>query len=172
MLPSIVAAARTNRPEENPHDRRRRRMSRVDTAWLRMDNDVNLMMIVGVWLLTPGHLDALRERIADKLLKYDRFRQKVVADAMGASGSRTNTSTSTRHVVPNAAAPNRGEPSARPCSALRRTGHPPLDPRHPLWQFHLVEDYEGGSASSPHPPLHRRRHRADLGDAVDHRRRQ
>ena len=27
------------------------RMSRVDTAWLRMDNDVNLMMIVGVWLL-------------------------------------------------------------------------------------------------------------------------
>ena len=30
------------------------RMSRVDTAWLRMDNDVNLMMIVGVWLLRPG----------------------------------------------------------------------------------------------------------------------
>ena len=30
------------------------RMSRVDTAWLRMDNDVNLMMIVGVWLLEPG----------------------------------------------------------------------------------------------------------------------
>ena len=30
-------------------------MSRVDTAWLRMDNDVNLMMIVGVWLLQPRH---------------------------------------------------------------------------------------------------------------------
>ncbi len=30
------------------------RMSRVDTAWLRMDNDVNLMMIVGVWLLRPA----------------------------------------------------------------------------------------------------------------------
>jgi len=29
------------------------RMSRVDTAWLRMDNEVNLMMIVGVWLLQP-----------------------------------------------------------------------------------------------------------------------
>ena len=37
------------------------RMSRVDTAWLRMDNDVNLMMIVGVWLLTPAiPLQALR----------------------------------------------------------------------------------------------------------------
>ena len=33
------------------------RMSRVDTAWLRMDNDVNLMMIVGVWLLRPGMTD-------------------------------------------------------------------------------------------------------------------
>ena len=53
------------------------RMSRVDTAWLRMDNDVNLMMIVGVWLLTPAiTLDALRQRIEDKLLKYDRFLQK------------------------------------------------------------------------------------------------
>ena len=51
------------------------RMSRVDTAWLRMDNDVNLMMIVGIWLLTPAiTLEALRERIGGKLLKYDRFR--------------------------------------------------------------------------------------------------
>ena len=31
------------------------RMSRVDTAWLRMDTDANLMMIVGVWLLEPRH---------------------------------------------------------------------------------------------------------------------
>ena len=62
------------------------RMSRVDTAWLRMDNDVNLMMIVGVWLLQPGiTYEALCERINDKLLKYHRFRQKVVQDAAGAS---------------------------------------------------------------------------------------
>jgi hypothetical protein len=41
------------------------RMSRVDTAWLRMDNDVNLMMIVGVWLLTPAiTVEALRQRMA------------------------------------------------------------------------------------------------------------
>ena len=45
-----------------------RRMSRVDTAWLRMDNDVNLMMIVGVWLLTPAiTLEALRERIKQQV---------------------------------------------------------------------------------------------------------
>ena len=44
----------------------RRKISAVDTAWLRMDNDVNLMMIVGVWLLTPAvSLAALRERLSD-----------------------------------------------------------------------------------------------------------
>jgi hypothetical protein len=39
----MSAAAHTDRSE---------RMSRVDTAWLRMDTDANLMMIVGVWLIT------------------------------------------------------------------------------------------------------------------------
>ena len=29
------------------------RMSKVDTAWLRMDSDSNLMMIVGVWVIQP-----------------------------------------------------------------------------------------------------------------------
>ena len=65
------------------HALRAERMSRVDTAWLRMDCDVNLMMIVGVWLLTPAiTIAALRERVQDKLLKYDRFRQNAVADTM------------------------------------------------------------------------------------------
>jgi diacylglycerol O-acyltransferase len=29
---------------------------------------------------------------------------------------------------------------------VRRTGHDAAGPAHPLWQFHLIEDYEGGSA--------------------------
>src|SRR3982751_936711 len=66
--------------------RARERMSRVDTAWLRMDNDVNLMMIVGVWLLQPKvAYETLCERVAEKLLKYDRFRPLVVRDATGAA---------------------------------------------------------------------------------------
>src|SRR4249920_2248565 len=76
------------------------RMSRVDTAWLRMDNDVNLMMIVGVWLLTPAiTLDALRERVTDKLLKYDRFKQKAVSDAMGASWVEDDDFDISHHVI-------------------------------------------------------------------------
>ena len=63
----------------------RERMSRVDTAWLRMDNDVNLMMIVGVWLLTPAiAYETLCRRVEERLLRYERFRHVVVRDANGA----------------------------------------------------------------------------------------
>jgi diacylglycerol O-acyltransferase len=124
------------------------RMSRVDTAWLRMDNDVNLMMIVGVWLLTPGvSYEALRDRIADKLLKYDRFRQKVVQDTIGAAWVFDDDFDIERHVVREKLHRQRGQTAeaalqAR-CGELATTA---LDPAHPLWTFHLIEDYEGGSA--------------------------
>ena len=124
------------------------RMSRVDTAWLRMDNDVNLMMIVGVWLLTPGiSLDALRERITTKLLKYERFQQKAVTDAMGAQWVADAHFDIDCHVVPATLRPGSGESERhalqRFCGELAMT---PLDRDRPLWQFHLIEDYEGGSA--------------------------
>ena len=124
------------------------RMSRVDTAWLRMDNDVNLMMIVGVWLLTPGvSYEALRDRIGEKLLKYDRFRQRVVQDTMGAAWVFDDDFDIERHVVREKLHRQRGQTAeaalqAR-CGELATTA---LDPAHPLWTFHLIEDYEGGSA--------------------------
>ncbi|MBI5719700.1 MAG: wax ester/triacylglycerol synthase family O-acyltransferase [Burkholderiales bacterium] len=123
-------------------------MSRVDTAWLRMDNNVNRMMIVGVWLLTPAiTLAALRERIADKLLKYDRFRQKAVVDAMGASWVDDEDFDITRHVVATKLAPRKGQSEREALQAMcGKFAAAPLDMRHPLWQFHLVEHYEGGSA--------------------------
>ena len=47
------------------------RMSKVDTAWLRMDSPSNLMMIVGVWVLKPALARAdLIERVRDRLLPY------------------------------------------------------------------------------------------------------
>ena len=124
------------------------RMSRVDTAWLRMDNDVNLMTILGVWLLTPAiTLTALRERITEKLLKYDRFRQKAVQESMGAQWVFDANFDIDRHVVP-ATLPRRKGLSQREalqllCGELATT---PFDHDHPLWQFHLVPHYEGGSA--------------------------
>src|SRR5260221_9606522 len=95
------------------------RMSRVDTAWLRMDNDVNLMMIVGVWLLEPaiGHAQ-LCERIESKLLKYERFRQKVVPDAIGAMWVADPAFDIGRHVLHRKLHRERGQTERQALQAL------------------------------------------------------
>jgi diacylglycerol O-acyltransferase len=124
------------------------RMSRVDTAWLRMDNDVNLMMIVGVWLLQPGITRAaLEERVNDKLLKYQRFRQKVVQDAMGASWVTDDGFDLANHVVSHKLKKRRGQSEREALQEFAgELATTALDPSRPLWQFHLIDDYEGGSA--------------------------
>ena len=94
-LPSASAAAREAALAVQKNVRRAatgmlglsgERMSKVDTAWLRMDSPNNLMMINGVWTVEPGvSLAALRERVQQRLLQYPRFRQRVVEDAAGAT---------------------------------------------------------------------------------------
>lgn len=124
------------------------RMSKVDTAWLRMDSEANLMMIVGVWTLKPGirHAD-LCQRVQERLLKYGRFRQRVVEDAAGATWVEDGKFDIGQHVV-REQLPRRGKGQEQ--AALQdRVGElamQPLDRKRPLWQIHLVEDYDGGSA--------------------------
>jgi len=128
------------------------RMSRVDTAWLHMDSPSNLMMIVGVWSLKPGlSLDALRERVEQRLMLYPRFRQRVVEDAAGATWVTDSNFDITRHVVVEklpAKTSAKNQPSAQQALQQRvaELAMQPLDRKRPLWQFHLVEDYQGGSA--------------------------
>lgn len=124
------------------------RMSRVDTAWLRMDTDANLMMIVGVWLLKPclDH-DALCQRVSDRLLKYDRFRQKVVEDPMGAVWVEDDDFDLHRHVVRETLRKRRGRtPTAALQERVAELAATPFDAAHPLWQLHLVEEVDGHSA--------------------------
>lgn len=119
------------------------RMSKVDTAWLRMDNDANLMMIVGVWQLAPGVKHAaVRERIENSLLKYDRFKQRVMEDAAGATWVMDRNFDLANHVVaeklPKSANQEQALQDRVAELATRR-----LDPKRPLWQIHLIEDYTG-----------------------------
>jgi WS/DGAT/MGAT family acyltransferase len=149
MLPSIVAGSPHTPPGETPMPvPAAERMSRVDTAWLRMDNDANLMMIVGVWLLQPAVTRAaLCERVTERLLKYDRFRQKVVQDPMGATWVRDDAFDLDHHIVEVALDRAAGQTEREALQALvGGLATTPLDPKHPLWQFHVVEGYEGGTA--------------------------
>ncbi len=124
------------------------RMSRVDTAWLRMDSDVNLMTIVGVWLLEPAiTLQAVRERVSARLLPYDRFRQRAVRDSEGATWIADPDFDIARHVVAARLPRQRDGGEQHALQMLcARLAEQPLDPARPLWQFHLVERYAGGSA--------------------------
>lgn len=124
------------------------RMSRVDTAWLRMDNEVNLMMIVGVWLLHPAiTYEALAQRVTDKLLKYRRFRQKVVEDAMGANWVVDPDFDLSHHIVAHQLRRRRGQSERDALQHLvGELATQPLDRSRPLWQFHFIEHYDGGSA--------------------------
>lgn len=124
------------------------RMSKVDTAWLRMDCDANLMMIVGVWQLQPGvKYDAVCERIEGSLLKYERFRQRVIEDTAGATWVKDRNFDLAQHVVRDKLPAGKKSAGGSQQSALQdrvaALATQPLDPRRPLWQIHLIEDYTG-----------------------------
>ncbi|MFI5447175.1 wax ester/triacylglycerol synthase family O-acyltransferase [Polaromonas sp. UC242_47] len=121
------------------------RMSKVDTAWLRMDTASNLMMIVGVWSLQPGVSHAaVCERIENSLLKYARFKQRVIEDAAGATWVDDRYFDLKNHVIaeklPKVA---KGREQEALQDHVAELAMQPLDRKRPLWQIHLIEDYTG-----------------------------
>lgn len=124
---------------------RREVMSRVDTAWLRMEKPTNLMMITGVLMFeTSLSLDTLKRVIKQRFLSYPRFKQKVIDTPAGAWWEEDRDFDLDWHVRLSGL-PGRGSKRdlERFVSQLAST---PLDQSKPLWQFHLVERYGGGSA--------------------------
>ncbi|TNY28150.1 hypothetical protein BV505_11770 [Thermomonas haemolytica] len=134
-----------------PQGRRLRRepMSRVDTAWLRMERPTNPMMITGVLMFAePMSLAQLKRVIQQRFLAYARFRQKPVDGAAGAQWVEDEHFDLDWHVRLSGLPGRAGKASEK--RALERfvsqLASSPLDPTKPLWQFHLVERYQGGSA--------------------------
>jgi WS/DGAT/MGAT family acyltransferase len=119
-------------------------MSKVDTAWLRMESPTNLMMITGLMFFTKRmQLRKLRRVIAERFLAFPRFRQKAV-DEGNAAFWETDSDFDMDWHVREAALPGKGDKAAleKFTGELAST---PLDHSRPLWQFHLIENYEGGS---------------------------
>ncbi|UXH80982.1 wax ester/triacylglycerol synthase family O-acyltransferase [Roseateles amylovorans] len=123
-------------------------MATVDTAWLRLDTASSRMTIVGVWLLRPGiQLQTLRARVSERLLRYGRFRQRVEEDGQGALWVEDPAFDLDRHVVPETLKRRRGQTGDAALQArVAELAADPLDRARPLWQFHLVEQHDGGSA--------------------------
>lgn len=130
--------------------RRREAMSRVDTAWLRMERPTNPMMITGVLMFAePMSLPRLKRVVQQRFLAYSRFRQKPVDTPTGAAWQDDPHFELDWHVRLSAL-PGRGDKRVSGKQALERfvsqLASSPLDKHRPLWQFHLVESYGGGSA--------------------------
>ena len=135
-------AESTTRARRRP---RRESMSRVDTAWLRMERPTNPMMITGVLMFAePLTLAKLKKVIESRFLSYSRFRMKAAEGPTGMHWEDDADFDLDWHVRLSAL-PGRADQKAleRFASALASS---PLDKTKPLWQFHLVERYEGGSA--------------------------
>ncbi|MBN8884408.1 MAG: wax ester/triacylglycerol synthase family O-acyltransferase [Rudaea sp.] len=118
----------------------REAMSKVDTAWLRMESPTNLMMITGV-LMFKERLDLarLKQLFEDRFLAYRRFRQKAV-DSVRSAQWETDADFDMDWHVRVAALPGNADKVEleRFVSELAST---PLNHAKPLWQFHLVDNY-------------------------------
>ena len=123
-------------------------MSNVDTAWLRMESPTNLMMITGVMMLRRKlPLKRLKRLIASRFLAFRRFRQKAVDNGSHAAWQTDSNFDIDWHVQSAVLSGNADKEALE--NFVSELASTPLDHSRPLWQFHLVTDYEGGCVVIP-----------------------
>ena len=120
-------------------------LSAVDNAWLRMDQPTNLMVICGMMLFEHRlRLAAVKELVRQRMLCFHRFRQRVSGagfDARWQDDPAFDLDWHIRHI----ALPGHGSGGTLE-DVVGGLVSTPLDPSKPMWQFHLIDDREGGSA--------------------------
>jgi diacylglycerol O-acyltransferase len=123
-------------------------LSPVDTAWLRMEHPTNLMMITGVFLFDqPLDFEALKLVIKRRLLRFRRFRQRVIQPrpAFLPPYWVDDPSFDIDAHLHRIALPAPGDQATLE-ELVNDFMSMPLDYSKPLWQFHLVENYGEGCA--------------------------
>ena len=124
------------------------KISRVDHAWLRMDNERNWMIITGLMTFdSPLTVESLQTVLENSLLLYPRFRQRLSWE--GLPGSRPFWVEDTGFRLENHI-----QRIDMPIPANRillqelisRVMQYGLSYSQPLWRFYLVEHYGQGSA--------------------------
>ncbi|MDI9246723.1 wax ester/triacylglycerol synthase family O-acyltransferase [Marinobacter sp. CHS3-4] len=120
-------------------------MSSVDTAWLHMDQPDNHMIITGVLILDqPLDRDRFNTVLENRLLHFDRFRQKVVERNGNAYWENDPHFHLDNHVHRIGLPEPAGQAELQ--ELVADIASEPLDFSHPLWKFYLVDHYESGAA--------------------------
>jgi len=122
---------------------RKEPIANVDTAWLRMEQPTNLMMITGVIVLGRSvEFEHFRNVITNRFLAFPRFRQKAVDTARGCWWEEDTNFEISSHVR-HTALPGRADKRELE-ELVSELASTPLDQTKPLWQFHLVDNYIDG----------------------------
>ena len=121
------------------------RMSAVDVAWLRMDRPTNLMLIVGVVVFdSPVDIGRFRRTLEERFLAFPRFRCRAREDALGADWEADAGFDLDYHLVPARLPAPAGQDELE--AFVSKLASSDLDRSRPLWQFHFIERFHGGSA--------------------------
>ena len=124
------------------------RLSNLDTLLLRMDNPADPVVVTAMLVLgTPILVAQLKATIATRLLRFDRFCQRVVPSRLPWRTPRwqDDYDLDLDYHVQRVALPPPGDQAVlqRTVSALAGA---PLDMARPPWQMHLIEAYGPGCA--------------------------
>jgi len=123
----------------------RQPIAKVDTAWLRMEQPTNLMMITGVIVLRDAvDFEQLKQVVASRFLAFPRFRHKAVQTARGCWWEEDEDFELTSHIRRIALPGDAGKAELE--EFISELASTPLDKYRPLWQFHYVENYVEGPA--------------------------
>lgn len=119
-------------------------MAPIDRAWLRMDEPENLMQVTGV-LVLDGHLgvDQARALLSRRLEGLPRFGQQVMVDRSGYVWASPANLRIEEHVVEEVLPPPGGDVEL--AESIGRWASRPLDRWRPLWEFRLLQGYEGSN---------------------------
>lgn len=122
-------------------------LSNVDAAWLHMEDPTNLMTITGVLSFYDKlEFAEVKSILEDRLLCYERFRQKVVESSLfGKPRWVDDENFNLRSHLLRVALPDPGG-QAELQEMVSNLMSTPLDMTKPLWQFQYIENYRGGSA--------------------------
>jgi diacylglycerol O-acyltransferase len=129
-------------------DMTRQRFSNLDTTLLRVDNPIDPMMVTGVLVLgAPIDLAQLKATIEARLLRFERFRQRVVPSRLPWRTPywEDDPGFDLDYHVQTLSLPPPGDQAALQRTVSELVGTP-LDMTRPPWQVNLVEAYGPGCA--------------------------
>ena len=124
------------------------KMAPVDAAWYHMDGRANLAMVTSVALTSkPLDFAAVKALYAERLAGFPRFRQRVVEHGWPIPSPHWEDMPDfdmSQHLHHVALPPPGGRRALT--ELLNDIVSTPLDRLQPLWQVHVIDGVDGGSA--------------------------